>query len=118
MPIFLTLVGAENGIHLARSGCIDRILFSWSIILITLSRTRPNRFKGCQRCRVIRLYVSLVLMLVMLALLAGDRMEYLRFLTAENIAGAIWVVGITGFVVKFILWRLEAKRQRSDPEQA
>jgi hypothetical protein len=114
----LTPFGAENGIFLARAGCIDRFFFPGVFPVITLSRTRPNRYKGCQRCRVIRLYMSLVLMLVMLALLAGDRMAYLRFLTAENIAGAIWVVGFTGFVVKFILWRLEAKRQRSGPEQA
>lgn len=51
------------------------------------------------------------------SLLANDKMEYLQFITAERAAMAIWVVGIIGFIVKFIFWRLDQRRAASDPEQ-
>ncbi|NBQ83937.1 MAG: hypothetical protein EBU10_06900 [Alphaproteobacteria bacterium] len=86
--------------------------------MITLSRTRPSRYTGCQRCRVIRLFMLTVFMVVLLGLLANDKMEYLQFITAERAAMAIWGVGIIGFIVKFIFWRLDQRRAASDPEQA
>jgi len=86
--------------------------------MITLSRTRPSRYTGCQRCRVIRLFMLTVFMLVILGLLASDKMEYLQFISAERAALAIWVVGGVGFIIKLIFWRLEKRRSASDPGQA
>ncbi len=86
--------------------------------MITLSRTRPSRYTGCQRCRVIRLFMLTVFMLVILGLLASDKMEYLQFISAERAALAIWVVGGVGFVIKLVFWRLEKRRAASDPGQA
>ncbi len=86
-------------------------------VVITLSRTRPSRHSGCQRCRIIRLYMMVVLGLVLLALMAGDKMHYMRAVTAEHIAAAIFLVGSIGFVVKFVRWRLELRREANDPEQ-
>jgi hypothetical protein len=59
-----------------------------------------------------------VFMIVVLGLLAGDKMEYLRFVSAEGAALAIWVVGGVGFILKLIFWRLEKRRAATDPEQA
>jgi len=86
--------------------------------MITVSRTRPSRYTGCQRCRVIRLFMLMVFMIVVLGLLASDKMQYLQVFTAERAALAIWVVGSVGFVIKFVFWRLEKRRASSDPEQA
>ena len=86
--------------------------------MITLSRTRPSRYTGCQRCRIIRLFMLTVFMMVLLGLLAADKIQYLQLITAERAALAIWVVGGVGFVVKLILWRLERRRNATDPEQA
>lgn len=86
--------------------------------MITLSRTRPSRYTGCQRCRVIRLFMLTVFMLVVLGLLASDKMEYLQFISAERAALAIWVVGGVGFVIKLVLWRMEKRRAANDPGQA
>ncbi|XDZ64963.1 hypothetical protein AB8880_08495 [Alphaproteobacteria bacterium LSUCC0684] len=86
--------------------------------MITLSRTRPSRYTGCQRCRIIRLFMLTVFMMVILGLLATDKMQYLQFITAEGAALAIWVVGGAGFAVKLFLWRRERRQASSDHEQA
>jgi len=86
--------------------------------MITLSRTRPSRYTGCQRCRIIRLFMLTVFMMVILGLLATDKMQYLQFITAEGAALAIWVIGGAGFIVKLFLWRRERRHASSDHEQA
>ena len=46
-----------------------------------------------------------VIMLVLLALVAGDKLAYLNFLDAEFFAALIMVVGIIGFIVKLVFWK-------------
>ena len=68
----------------------------------------------CERCRIIRSFIMLVFMLVLLAVVAGDKLAYLNFLDAKFFATLIMVVGVVGFIVKLVYWRfsiqVDAKR--------
>ena len=68
----------------------------------------------CERCRIIRSFIIFVIMLVLLALVAGDKLAYLEFLNAEFFATAIMVVGAFGFIVKLVYWKFS---NRSDRER-
>ena len=59
----------------------------------------------CERCRIIRSFILFVIMLVLLALVAGDKLAYLNFLNAEFFATLIMVVGGFGFIVKLLHWK-------------
>ena len=59
----------------------------------------------CERCRIIRSFIMLVFMLVLLAVVAGDKLAYLNFLDAEFFATMFMVVGVVGFIVKLIYWK-------------
>ena len=59
----------------------------------------------CERCRIIRSFIMFVFMLVLLAVVAGDKLTYLNFLDAELFAALIMVVGGVGFVVKLVHWK-------------
>ena len=59
-----------------------------------------------ERCRIIRSFIMFVIMLVLLALVAGDKLAYLRFLDAELFAALIMIVGIIGFIGKLVHWKL------------
>ena len=58
----------------------------------------------CERCRIIRSFITFVIMLVLMALVAGDKLAYLNFLNAEFFAAAIMLVGCVGFIVKLVHW--------------
>ena len=45
-----------------------------------------------------------VIMLVLLALVAGDNLAYLNFFDAEFFAALIMIVGGVGFIVKLVYW--------------
>ena len=59
----------------------------------------------CERCRIIRSFIMFVFMLVLLAVVAGDKLAYLNFLDAEFFATMFMVVGVVGFIVKLIYWK-------------
>jgi disulfide bond formation protein DsbB len=59
----------------------------------------------CERCRIIRSFIMFVFMLVLLAVVAGEKLTYLKFLDAELFATIIMVVGVVGFIVKLIYWK-------------
>ena len=63
----------------------------------------------CERCRIIRSFIMFVVMLVLLALVAGDKLAYLNFLTAEFFATVIMFVGCVGFIVKLVYWNFVSK---------
>jgi preprotein translocase subunit Sss1 len=46
-----------------------------------------------------------VVMLVLLALVAGDKLTYLNVLTAEFFAALIMIVGTAGFIIKLLHWK-------------
>ena len=60
----------------------------------------------CERCRIIRSFIMFVIMLVLLALVAGDKLTYLNFLDAKFFATMIMVVGGVGFIFKLVYWKL------------
>jgi len=59
----------------------------------------------CERCRIIRSFIMFVVMLVLLALVAGDKLTYLNVLTAEFFAALIMIVGTAGFIIKLRHWK-------------
>ena len=59
----------------------------------------------CERCRIIRSFITFVIMLVLLALVADDKLAYLSFLNAEFFAALIMVVGGIGFILKLVYWK-------------
>ena len=63
----------------------------------------------CFACRIIRSFILASIMLLVLGLLASEKMHYLRFLTTEMIASVILVLGFLLFVVKLWLWLRERK---------
>ena len=76
-----------------------------------------NSKKVCRTCMVIRIFVLAMLVLVIVGLLAREQMSYLSFISTWNVAIAIMIFGILSFIIKFILWKLEEKKQTNDPLQ-
>ena len=76
-----------------------------------------NSKKVCRTCLVIRIFVLAMLVLVIVGLLAREKMSYLSFISTWNVAIAIMIFGILSFVIKYILWKLEEKKQTNDPLQ-
>ena len=65
--------------------------------------TRTNVKSGpCHRCRIIRSFVLFTFMLIILALVGGERFAVINFLTPAWFATAIVVIGVTGFLVKLV----------------
>ena len=76
-----------------------------------------NNTKVCRTCMIIRMFMLAMLVLVIVGLLAREQMSYLSFITTWNVAIAIMIFGVLSFIVKFILWKLEEKKNFSDPLQ-
>ena len=60
---------------------------------------------SCERCRIIRSFIMFVVMLVLLALVADDKLAYLNVLTAEFFAALIMIIGTASFIIKLLHWR-------------
>lgn len=71
--------------------------------------------KICRTCIVIRMFIMAMLILVIIGLLAKDKMHHLSFLTTWNVAIAIMIFGSVSFVIKFVFWKLEGKNKVNDP---
>ena len=76
-----------------------------------------NSKKVCRTCMLIRIFIIAMLVLVIVGLLAREQMSYLSFISTWNVAIAIMIFGILSFIIKFILWKLEEKKQINDPLQ-
>ena len=70
--------------------------------------------KICRTCIVIRMFIMAMLILVIIGLLAKDKMHHLSFLTTWNVAIAIMIFGSVSFVIKFVFWKLEGKNKVND----
>ena len=84
--------------------------------MISFSKSRPARGSGCAQCRIIRSFMAAAFMLVVLGLVATDRLHYLKAVTTEHIAAAMMAGGVVIFIVKFIFWQREKKTGQS-PEK-
>ncbi len=86
--------------------------------MITLSKNSGQRGGGCRRCRIIRLFIIATLFIVILGLVGGEHLSYLRVFTAEGIAAAIWIAGGILFIIKLLLWLVDRSKNKTiDPEQ-
>ena len=73
--------------------------------------TRTNVKRGpCHRCSIIRSFVLFTFMLIILALVGGDRLSVIDFLTPSWFATAIIAIGVCGFLVKIISWKIFNKQ--------
>ena len=63
--------------------------------------------KDCRTCKIIRSFILAVAMLGLMALLVGDKMHYLRFITTDLIGVTLMVSGAFLFFVKLYLWKRE-----------
>ena len=76
-------------------------------MLITRTNVKPG---PCHRCSIIRSFVLFTFMLLILALVGGDRLAVIDFLTPTWFATLIILIGICGFLVKLVSWKIFNKR--------
>ena len=81
------------------------------------SSSSNNIKKVCRTCMVIRMFMLAMLVLVILGLLAREQMSYLSFITTWNVAIAIMIFGVLSLIIKFILWKIEDRKNSNDPLQ-
>lgn len=87
--------------------------------MLTLSRQTPQRGGTCQRCMVIRYFVLIILGIAIFTLIVDDGMRYLGSFTPMDAALAITAIGMTGFVIKLVSWKLSERATLSgDPAQS
>ena len=75
--------------------------------MLTLSRQTPKRGSTCQTCTVVRMFVIAAILVAAFTIVADDKMHILSSVTPMHAALAIIAIGITGFLVKLLLWRLK-----------
>ena len=76
-------------------------------MLITRTNVKPG---PCHRCSIIRSFVLFTFMLIVAALLGGDKLAVIDFLTPTWFATLIMLIGIIGFLVKLLSWKIFNKR--------
>jgi hypothetical protein len=90
-----------------------------SPIMLSLSRHIPKRGTTCQRCLIIRYFILVAIGVAMLTVIADGGLHYLGTATPMDAAIAVIAIGMIGFVVKFVIWRLEERAAlNSDSAQA
>ena len=77
------------------------------VLLVIMEKRSLFNTKDCRTCKIIRSFILAVLMLGLMALLVGDKMHYLRFITIDLIGVTIIVSGACLFFVKLYLWKKE-----------
>jgi len=66
---------------------------------------------SCKICRYIRYFLLSVFLLIILAFIQHDKLHYLKFITPENAAILICVVGIIVFVGKVIFYYIDKRKK-------
>ncbi len=61
-----------------------------------------NNDLNCKNCLYIRLFIISVVFLILLAFLQQDKLHYLKFVTPENAAIFIMIVGFFIFLTKLL----------------
>ena len=59
----------------------------------------------CFTCRLIRSFIMATIMLIVLALLATDKLHLLKFISTDMIATIILLAGLLLFLFKLWQWR-------------
>mgnify|MGYP004293450819 FL=1 len=92
--------------------------------MLTLSKQTPKRGSTCQTCMVVRTFVIAAILVAAFTIVADDKMHILSSVTPMHAALAIIAIGLTGFAVKLLLWRLEQEanvssgREPDEPQEA
>ena len=92
--------------------------------MLTLSKQTPKRGSTCQTCMVVRMFVVAAILVAAFTIVADDKMHILSSVTPMHAALAIIAIGLTGFAVKLLLWRLEQEanvssgREPDEPQEA
>ena len=92
--------------------------------MLTLSKQTPKRGSSCQTCIVVRMFVISAILVAAFTIVADDKMHILSSVTPMHAALAIIAIGLTGFAVKLLLWRLEQEanissgREPDEPQEA
>jgi len=66
----------------------------------------------CRRCIILRIFLGMVLLVVILGLLGGEELSYLKYLTTQNIANGIMIAGIVVFLIKVGFWVWDKKKEK------
>ncbi len=61
----------------------------------------------CFTCRLIRSFIMATVMLIILGLVASDRLYLVNFISTELIAAIIMVLGVLLFLFKLWQWKKE-----------
>ena len=92
--------------------------------MLTLSKQTPKRGSTCQTCMVVRMFVIAAILVAAFTIVADDKLHILASITPMHAALAIIAIGLTGFAVKLLLWRLEQEanissgREPDEPQEA
>jgi len=66
----------------------------------------------CQRCLILRVFLGMVLFIVILGLVGGEELSYLKYITTQNVANGIMIIGVMGFLVKLGFWYWDKKNDK------
>lgn len=66
----------------------------------------------CFTCRLIRSFIMATIMLIILGLVASEKLHLLSFISTEMVAATILLFGIVLFLVKLWLWRRDASGKK------
>ena len=61
----------------------------------------------CFTCRLIRSFIMATVMLIVLGLVASDRLHLLKFISTDLIAAIILVLGLIIFLIKLWQWKTD-----------
>ena len=75
--------------------------------MLSLSKQTPKRGSTCQTCIVVRVFVIAAIVVAAFITIADEKMYILASVTPMHAALAIIAIGLTGFVVKLLIWRRE-----------
>ena len=75
--------------------------------MLSLSKQTPKRGSTCQTCIVVRLFVIAAIVVSAFITIADEKIYILASVTPMHAALAIIAIGLTGFVVKLLIWRRE-----------
>ena len=73
-------------------------------------RTTPEG--PCFTCRLIRSFILATVMLIILGLVASDRLHLLNFISTELIAAIIMVLGLLLFLFKLWQWKKDKMEKK------
>ncbi len=66
----------------------------------------------CFTCRLIRSFILATVMLIILGLVASDRLYLLNFISTELIAAIIMVLGVLLFLFKLWQWKKDKSEKK------